>query len=174
MTKRTLEPPLLGIAGAYFLLFSLAVWPVTDFVTTVLPFQMGRVEWRFGSLGIMAVYVTTPIMGIAMAMVLAFFLRHRLVLRLLSILCLSGAVFLMLSMLTLALAIVQFWGLPVPEGVPSLRTGGVLAMAKHSSAFIALLLLGLGGWQAGRRMDAEKALRKDSPNRLPLLSAKAE
>ena len=107
MTKRTLEPPLLGIAAAYFILFTLVLWPLVDFLTTVLPLQMGRAEWRFGSLGIMAVYVSTPIMGVGMAMVLAFFLRHRLVLRFLSVLCLLGAGFLVLAMLGLGLSLAE-------------------------------------------------------------------
>ena len=173
MSKRTLEAPVLGIAAAYFILFTLVLWPVTDFLSTVLPLQIGRVEWRYGSLGIMAVYVTTPIMGIGLAMVLAFFLRHRRVLQVLSLVCFAGAVFLILSILALGLAMTQFWGLATPEGVPSLRVGGLLAVAKHFSAFIAVSLLAVGSWQASRRM-SEQLPVKEAGTRAPWLGAKGE
>ena len=174
MSKRTLEPPVLGIVAAYFFLFTLVLWPVTDFLTTALPFQWGRVEWRYASVGLMAVYVFTPIMGVGMAMILAFFLRHQLVLRSLSILCLGGAIFFVIAILSLGMDVMQLWGMVTPEGMPSLKVGGVIAGAKHLSAFIALALLGVAGWQASRRLAEERSAKKEPGAGAPWLGAKAE
>jgi len=173
MSKRTLEPPRLGIAAAYFIFFTLVLWPVTDFLTTALPFQWGRVEWRYASVGLMAVYVFTPIMGIGMAMVLAFFLRHRLILRSLSVVCLAGAIFFVLAILSLGLDVIQLRGIVTPEGMPSLKVGGVIAGVKHLSAITALALLGVGGFQASRQL-SNLPSGKEAADRAPWLGSKPE
>jgi hypothetical protein len=174
MSKRTLEPPVIGVAAVYFILFTLVLWPVTDFLSTVLPLQMGRVEWRYASLGIMAVYVTTPILGVAFAMVLAFFLRHRFVLRVLSYLCLGGAVFLLLAVVALGLATAHYRGIATPEGMPSMQIGGLIAGLKHLSAFIAVSLLGLGGLQASRRVPEQSGQKDAAGARAAWLGARTE
>lgn len=171
MTKRTLEPPVLGIAAAYFILLTLVLWPVTDFLTTALPFQWGRVEWRYASLGLMTVYLVTPIMGIGMAMALAFVLRHRLILRSLSVVCFLGALFLILTLLTLGLDVIQLRGMITPEGMPSLRVGSVIAGVKHFSGFAAMTLLAGAGWQADRRM-SQISPEKGTPARETWLGSK--
>jgi hypothetical protein len=174
MSKRILEPPVIGIAAVYFFCFTLVLWPVTDFFTTALPFQWDRVQWRYASVGLMAVYVFTPIMGIGMAMILAFFLRHQFVLRSLSMLCLVGAVFFLLAILSLSMDVMQLWGMVTPEGMPSLKVGGVIAAAKHLSALIALALLGVAGWQASRRLAEELSSKKEPGTGSSWLGAKAE
>lgn len=155
MSKRILEPPVIGIAAVYFFCFTLVLWPVTDFLTTVSPFRWGALEWRYGAAGIMAVYLITPILGLSFAAVLAFVLRHRITLRMLSGLCLLGAIFLILTLVSLGLDTTQIRNLAIPEGAPSLRLGGLVAAVKHVSALISLILIGIGGWQAATRMSTE-------------------
>jgi hypothetical protein len=156
MRERTFKPPVLGIAAAYFFCFMLVFWPIFDFFSNALPFQLGRMEWRYAAVGLMGSYLITPIMGVAFAMLLASLLRHRVLLRFLSVLCLLGAAFLLLAMVSLGLDVIQLWRLSPPEGIPSLRTGGLIAEMKHLSGVVAVSLFGLGGWQASRRV-AEQA-----------------
>jgi hypothetical protein len=160
MTDRTPHPPLLATIGAYFFLFTLALWPITDVLFRVLPPQLGRQEWRFGAAGLLAGYLLLPIMAIGLAMVLAFVLRHVRVLRSLSVLALAGAVFLLLATVSLGLDLVGFWTLGTPEGLPGLQRGAVIAELKHISGLVALALLGIGAWQGSRQLSEELAARK--------------
>ena len=173
MSKRTLEPPFLGIMAAYFILFTLALWPVIDFLVTALPLQMGRIEWRYASLGLMAMYLTTPIMGIGLAMVLAFFLRQPILLRILSVLSVLGGGFLLLAVLALSLDAIQLWGVAFPEGAPSVRAGALITGAKQLAGVLSLFLLGAGGWQASSRIP-EQVPGQGADKRTRWLGAKTQ
>lgn len=150
MKEQPFSPPKLGIAGAYLFFFTLVFWPVFDLLNTASPIQLGSTAWRYGAVGLMASFIATPIMGLVFSMALAFALRHRLVIRALSIVCLIGATFLLLAMLSLALDVLQLWQAGVPEGMTSPRSSGLIAEIKLLSGCLVLALCGVGGWQASR------------------------
>jgi hypothetical protein len=174
MSKRTLEPPLLGVVAAYFVLLLLAAWPITDFLMSTLPPRWGTLEWRFGAAGLMAGYVLLPTLGIGLLMALAFGLRHTRVLRLLSLLSFAGAALLLLVILSLGLDLIRIGGLDVTERLYSLRRGTVVAEFKHFSAFVALGLLGVAGWQASRRLVDESPVSKGPGVQTRWLGAKSD
>lgn len=150
MRERTFELPVLGIVGAYLLFFILVTFPIIDLLSQALPLQWGRVDWRYGAVGMMASYLITPLMGVFLATILAFLLRHRLVLRLLSILCMFGAVFLILAMVSLGLDTLQISNMSLPENLPSPTVSGMIAGTKHMFGLFTLVLVGVGAWQASR------------------------
>ena len=174
MSKLTLEPPVLGILGAYFLLAMLAAWPITDFLMSTLPPRWGTFEWRFGAAGLMAGYLLMPILAIGLSMALAFVMRHHRVLRLLSLVSMGGATLLLLVILSLGLDLIRIGELGVPERIASLRTGTLIAEMKHFSGFVVLSLLGVGGWQSSNRLVEGIPSRKGSEIRTPWLGAKAD
>jgi hypothetical protein len=136
-----------GIAGAYLFLFLLFLWPIIDLVSNALPLQPGNVQWRYGFMGLMASYLQTPILALALAMVLALVLRHGLVLRLLSVLSFVGIPLLFLVMVIFALDVLQLRDLTPVERLSAFKVGAVLAELKHLSAIAVLALLGIGGWK---------------------------
>lgn len=150
MKEQTFVPPTLGIAGAYLFLFTLVFWPVFDFLNRTAPFHFGSAAWRYGAVGLMASSAATPIMGLVFSMALAFALRHRLVIRGISIVCLMGVGFMLLAMLSLALDVLQLWKAGVPEGMASPRFSGMVAEIKLLSGCLVIALCGVGGWQASR------------------------
>ena len=164
MSQRTIKPSALGIAGAYFFLFLLVFWPLVDYLTTVWSPQLGSVEWRYGAVGLWAAYLTTPILGVALAMFLAFFLRQVPILRVLSISCLLGAIILVPAMLSFALDVVQLRSARPPESLPSFQVGALIAEAKHFTAFVTLSLFGLGGWKTAGEISS-KAKSSDTKGR---------
>ena len=173
MTKRSMSPATLGIAGIYFLLFLLFLWPATDYLTTVWAPRLGEVEWRYGAIGLLTAHLLTPVLAMGLAMVVAFALRHRGALKALSVLSLVGALILIVAMGFFALDVMQLRNVRPPESLPSFQAGALIAELKHFTAFIALTLLGLGGWStAGRLADADEAV--DTPKRRPDLAKKPE
>ena len=92
MSQSAVRASALGIAGAYFFLFSLIFWPVVDLASTLFPFRMGDLGWRYGFMGLMASYLNTPILAILLAMGLSYAFRHKITLRILSVFCFIGEV----------------------------------------------------------------------------------
>jgi len=135
------------IAGAYFFLALLFLWPVVDLLTTGWPIRPGSLEWRYGFLGIMTAYFHTPMLAMALAMGLAFALRHRLTLRFLSLLNILGAFALLCAMVLFALDVIQLRSATPPENLSFFQTGALLSGLKHFTAFITVSLLGFGGWR---------------------------
>ncbi len=158
MSQRSIHPSRLGVAGAYFFAFVLFFWPLVDLVTTSFPPQFGTVEWRYGFLGLTAAFLHTPILGIFLAMALALLLGHKGALRILSGLCLLGAVLLIVVLVTFALDVVQMRSITPVEARPAFQAGALIAESKHFTAFLALCLLGLGGWKTASDLSGrEKA-----------------
>lgn len=160
MRERNIDPPALGIAAAYFLLFLLFLFPVTDFLSATLPMRWGSVQWRYGSVGMMGAVLATPVMAIGFSMIIAFVLRHRIALRVLSITCFLGGLFLILAMISLALDVVQLWQAQPGEGVPSLRIAGAITEMKLLSGLMALALFGIAGWTASRKAEDDRSREK--------------
>lgn len=161
MSERTIRPSALGTAGAYSFALVLLLWPIIDLVTTSFPPQLGTVEWRYGFLGLMAAFLHTPILGILIAMAVALFSKHERTLRGLSVLCVLGAVFLIGVMATFALDVLQMRSITPVEARSAFQMGALIAELKHFTAFVALSLLGLGGWRTAsdisRKMSASES-----------------
>jgi len=174
MKDQSFETPVLGIVAAYFFLFLLVLWPVTDFLTTALPPQWGRVEWRYASAGLMGSYLVTPLMGIVFSMALATVLKHWNGLRFLSVVCLFGALFLIMAMISLALDTIQLWKIQPPEGLPSLRRGGIIGELKHLSGVVTLILFGVTGWKVSGRGSATESVKEKPVVRPPGPALKSE
>jgi len=146
----------LFIAGAYFFLFLLVFWPMVDLATTGWPFRPGDVQWRYGFFGLLTAYSHTPILAMLIAMGLAFVLRHRKTLRVISFLCFVGAVGLLIVLVLFPLDVIQLRSVTPPENLSFFQTGAILSELKHLTAAVTLSLLGLGGWRTAGSM-AESA-----------------
>lgn len=54
----------------------LVVVPLVDYVLSVPPAQLSDVQWRFAAVGLLSNYTLTPILGLAMALVISAFLKQ--------------------------------------------------------------------------------------------------
>ncbi len=171
MSQGSIRASALSIAGAYFFMFVLVFWPVVDLTSSVWPLQPGNLQWRYGSMGLLAAYLHTPILAIVLSMGLAFVLRQRAALRLLSILSFFGVLVLFLVLVLFPLDVIQLRGTVAEEALPSFQAGALLAELKHFTAFISLLLLGIGGWRTVGRLSRKSRASQASQLTADVLKA---
>jgi len=138
----------------YFIAFLLVATPAADFVANVIPIRIGDVGWRYGSVGILAGFLLTPLFGILFALGSAVVLEHRLVLRSLSILNLVMAVLIAALIVLFALDVVQVGATILDEATAEARSafriGAVKAILKYLSFAAGLAWLGITGMRVTR------------------------
>jgi len=163
MKSQTTEMSSWAARGLYFFAFLLFFWPLADLVTNTLPFQVGNVRWRYGFAGLMAGFLHTPILGLVLATFVAFWRRSRGTLRTIALVELIGAILLILVMVMFALDVVQVRATRPPESLPSFVAGAAISEAKHLTAFVALLLLGIGSWKTAAGFGPARTSTDASP-----------
>jgi len=142
----------------YFVAILMVATPLVDLVTNILPFQVGDVQWRYGSAGLLGGFLMTPLLGIALAYGAAAFLQHRIVLRVLVVASLLGAIGLVVVSGLFALDVLQLRGNVDPARRSAFQIGAVKAVFKHWSTALALVLLAVAAYRSG-------ALRKGGRGR---------
>lgn len=148
MASPRLDPEEALIGPVYLVAALLVLLPAVDFVMSVGTPQPGSVQWRFATVGLLSGYTITPILGAAIALVVAGFAGHRLVMAAVSWLSLVGAAILLLLVASFLLDAIQL-RLTVPEdGQRAFRSASARALVKHGLSAAAFLYL---GWR-GRRM----------------------
>ena len=158
-----------AIRGIYLFAFVLAFWPLADLITNTWPFQLGNMQWRYGFMGLLAGFLHTPILGLTLAMIVAYAMRQQKALRVISAISILGAAVLLGVMVLFALDVVQIRS-TVPEArLPSYQVGALIAELKHFTSFLALLLLGIGGWKTSAASDPH-ALTSDAQSTLVMKS----
>lgn len=163
----------------YFVGFLMFATPALDFLTNVWPFRVGDVQWRYGAAGIFAGFLLTPVFGILFALGAAVVLKHRMVIRVLSVLNLVAAVLLLVLIVFFALDVVQVRStIPddaVAEARSMFRIGAVKAAIKFGTVALALAWLGISGIRASRRRESGSRSRKSGGKDVPLVrSAEAQ
>jgi len=149
-----------AVRGFYFFAFVLIFWPVADLVTNSWPPQWGSVQWRYGFMGLLAGYLHTPVLGLTLALVLAYAMNHRRTLRALSALSVIGALGLLAVLGLFALDVLQISGTVPAERLASFRAGALIAELKHFTSLLALSMLGIGGWKTAA---PRPAIRRGDP-----------
>src|SRR5690242_724819 len=87
--KPTLDPedalsgPLYLVSGMLFII------PIVDFLTGVAKMDLSDAEWRFQTFGLLSNHILLPILGIALALVVAAFAKQYSLLRSLVVVCLT-------------------------------------------------------------------------------------
>ena len=148
-----------AVRGLYLFSFVLVFWPLVDLATNTLPMHPGDVRWRYGFSGLLAGFLHTPILGLVLATLLAYSRRSRVTLRTLAALELIAALVLLLVMGMFALDVVQVRAMRPPESMPAFLAGAAISEAKHFTAFLVLLALGIGSWQTGALVESAPATR---------------
>jgi len=140
----------------YFLAFLMISTPAADYVTNVWPLRIGDVGWRYGSVGLFAGFLLTPLFGIMFAIGASVVLEHRVVLRTLSVLNIVFAAILIVLIVFFALDAVQVRATIPADATAEARsmfhTGTAKAAFKFFVYAIGLGWLGIAGVRAGRSM----------------------
>lgn len=155
-----------ALAGPLYVVAALlVVVPLVDFVLSVPAAELSNVQWRFAAVGLLSGYTLTPILGLAMAFVIAAVLKQHAAQRWLVAACLSfGAILMalsagfMLDMLQLRLSVPR-------DGRAAFQSAWVRAIIKLALSTIALLYM---GWRARRMIPARS--RHRSPKSVHVVS----
>lgn len=137
-----------ALAGPiYVVAIALILLPTLDFIYSVPPAEFSSVQWRFAAFGLLSGVVMMPLIGLALAVAVAGFLRHIHVIRLLVFLCLTIAVILIAVSLGFVLDVLQLKGTVPQEGLPAFTSAWIRALSKLA---VTAVILGYIGWRARR------------------------
>lgn len=153
MPNRRLEGPEALIPPLYLVAALLVFTPALDFLTSVLPFRVGNIEWRFASVGLLSGFLLTPILGIALAMMVAGWAGHARFQRVLAIVNLSTLALFLVVMVMFLLDIVQLRSVVQAEAKSAFEGAAIKAVVKYVSVMVAFGYLGIRGWSASRWSD---------------------
>lgn len=114
----------------------------------ILPLQLSDLDWRFGAEGFLLTALTTPLLGIALALLVAWGRRAPGALRVVSVVSILFAlVFALLLAVFLSDLGATLPGVPV-QVLPVVKATAGRTVAGASLAVITALLLGIGGWRS--------------------------
>lgn len=141
----------------YLMALLLVLFPLTDALSTVWPLRPGEFQWRFGAVGLFSQALMTPLLGLVLALVTAFVLEHRAVLRTLSVLAALGGVLLLVVLAGFALDAAQMRGQVRPELKSNFDVASIAAAMKLLLAAILALVVTWVGWKRSRRSRRARA-----------------
>jgi hypothetical protein len=155
-----------ALAGPLYLVAGLLiVIPLADFVLSVPPGEFSNVQWRFAAVGLLSSYMLTPVLGLAMALVVAAFLKQYRAQRWLVAATLSMATVLVALSLGFALDMLQVRASVPDEGLAAFSNAWIRAILKHALAATAFAYMGL----RARRMIPERT-RQRAPKTVHVVS----
>lgn len=159
-SDEALAPPL------YLLAAFLVAMPAADFLQGIGAPQPGSVQWRFATIGLLSSYVAMPLVGVALAVVVAAVREHRVAQRALALANLAVAV-----VLVCLVALFTLDALQLRSGVPAdsrgnLESASLRAVLKHVAAAVVLFWLGM----RGLRISAWRAEKTSRRTAVPLIT----
>jgi hypothetical protein len=154
----------------YFVAFLMVMTPALDYVTNVWPVRIGDVGWRYGSAGLLAGFMLTPLFGLLFALGASVVLGHRVVMRALSVVNVVLAIALLVAVVFFALDVLQVRATVQEEALPMFDTGAIKATTKYLTMALALGWLGLVGLRVTKRSAKWQRDTGDS-GKVPLVRA---
>ena len=152
----------------YCVAFLLIAIPVLDYVTNVWPLQTGEVRWRYGSIGILAGFLLTPLMGVLFALVAGAVLNHRVLLRILAVVSMVVAGLLLACIGLFTLDALQVRATVPLESRPAFDVGAIKAAVKCFAGAAAFAWIGWAGIRFPRSSERGRT-GKGAPDELPLV-----
>lgn len=157
----TLLDPEEALAGPLYAVAALLiVVPLVDFVLSVPAPELSNIQWRFAAVGLLSGYTLTPILGLAMAFVIAAFLKQYAIQRLLLAACLSIAAILIVLAAGFLLDALQLRGSVPEDGRAAFNSAWKRAIIKLALSALAPAYMGL---RARRMIPARTPQRKPKP-----------
>lgn len=138
------------VAPLYFLAALLLATPVVDFFTSIAPFRMSELQWRFASVGLLSGFLLTPLLGIAIIMGVAHYAKHVRTQRLLAILNLTVAVLFFLLLLAFLLDVLQLRNAVQAPQRSAFASAATKAALKHLSFIVAVSWFSWSGFRMSR------------------------
>jgi hypothetical protein len=139
------------VRGLYLFALVLVASPLADLASTVWPMRPTDLPWRYGFLGLGAGYLHTPILGLTLAMMVAWWTDDPSVTRAVGIVMLASSLVLLIAMGMFMLDVLQMRGLREPEMRQAVLVGGLLQELKYGTGLLVLAALGFGSVRTAAR-----------------------
>lgn len=136
------------LAGLYPVALLLILSPLIDLATAVWPIRPSEVSWRFGTFGLITGALVTPIIGLVLLQVAAALLGHLITLRVVSVLQLLLALFLVVGTALFVLDAVQLRGTVVEAAKVTYDLAAMKALVTALLELVVLGWIGVGGLSA--------------------------
>ncbi len=156
--------PFRKISSALYLIGALLILlPIIDFFTSIVPYLPASTKWRFASSSLFAGFLLTPLLGVALAMLVAGLMQHRFVLRWIGILSFLVALLLLAMCALLALDVVELRATAESEVKMAIVLSGTRAILKNIIVAMSLMFIGLACRSASRSMEPPRAATPMAP-----------
>lgn len=147
----------------YFLGFLFLALPLMDYVMTVWPLQVGRVNWRYAAFGLAGGFLLTPLLGLVILLVAGLVFRHRRALQITGVVSAIAGVGLALVSMAFVLDSLQ-----MRSGVESAQKGvfdaGVIkALVKNVTGAVSAGWVALASFRGASGVPAAKKAGASSP-----------
>ena len=133
------------LKSGYLVAVLLVLGPLLDAVVRTWPMRLGDERWRYGTTGILLNTLTTPLLGVFMAMVIAAALEHRRTLRVIAGVTLVAGVTVLAAIAAFGLDYLQLRASVTAEAM-----GGFDAASRKA------IVLGIAGWRAGKLVGSRR------------------
>lgn len=138
------------ILPGYGVALLLVAFPIADFLTSAWPLQPGRVEWRYGTVGLFAGFLLTPLLGLVLAVVVAHAANHIRTVKALAVLSVVAAVTIVVALVSFALDVTQLRGGVEEAARGRFDAGAISASIKYALVAIVLAWFGIGHLRSAR------------------------
>jgi hypothetical protein len=156
--------PFRKISSALYLISVLLVLlPIIDFLTSIVPYLPGSTKWRFASSSLFAGFLLTPLLGVALAMLVAGVMHHRFVLRWIGMLSFLMALVLLAICALLALDVVELRAMAESDVRMAIVLSGSRAILKYIIMAASLAFVGLRCRSASSSMEPPRSATPMAP-----------
>lgn len=135
----------------------LILWPIGDHLASVWPVQPGSVQWRYGAAGLLANFLHTPLLGLSILILVAWWTRSAALMRTAGVVSLAAGVLILGVMGVFAMDLQQIRQIRPPEARTVVLAGGIIAELKYLTTLVATVLLGIGGWVSAGMLGSRRA-----------------
>jgi hypothetical protein len=156
--------PFRKISGALYLISALLiVLPIVDYLTSIVPYLPASTKWRFASSVLFSGSLLTPLLGVALAMLVAGIMQHRQVLRWAGILSIAVALALLGICALLALDVIELRATAEDDVKLAIVLSGARAIFKNIVMAGSLVFIGLACRSASVGMEPPRAANPMAP-----------
>lgn len=140
------------LKAGYLVALLLVLVPLLDAVVRTWPLRFGDERWRYGTSGILLNTMTTPLLGVFMAMVIAAALEHARTLRVIAGLTLLAGVAVLAGIAAFGLDYLQLRASVTAEAMGGFDAASRKAIAVGLLGTAVTVILGIAGWRAAGRL----------------------
>lgn len=136
--------------GLYLFGLVLVFSPMADVLSTVWPPRPMDLPWRYSTLGVVAGYLQTPMLGVVLLVLTAHWRGHGWVLRAVGGVGLALSVALLIAMVVFGFAVLQMVSVRPAEVRNAILVSGAIQEAKYLAGSLSLAAFGAGALATAR------------------------